>query len=428
MFAVLYVRNGFWHVKLDERSSRLTTFNTPFGRYRYKRMPFGISSAPEVFHKKMHQLIEGLDGIEVVADDFVVVGYGRTSEEANLDHDQRLRTFLERCRERGEKLNIDKFTLRQREVRFIGHIATADGLCVDPAKVKAIVDMPIPTDVVGVQRLLGLAQYLAKFMPHLSDITKPLRDLTRQHCEWMWHTTQQAAVDELKKAVTSAPVLRYYDLKEEVTIQCDASQSVLGAALLQNGQPVAYASRALTSAETRYAQIEKELLSIVFACDRFEAYIYGRDNVHVEMDHKPLESIVVKPLNCAPKRLQRMLLRLQKYTLDIKYKKGAYMYLADTLSRAYLQDVNACETEHDLEEVDHRQSLLVTNERWQQLDHASAEGSVTQKLVETILKGWPDKRADVPESIRPYYDSIDELTVQGNLVSKGQQLVVPITK
>ena len=364
VFTVLDVRNGFWHVKLDERSSCLTTFNTPYGCYRHKRMPFGISSAPEVFQKKMHQLIEGLDGIEVVADDFVVVGYGRTVEEANLDHDQRLRTFLERCRERGVKLNIDKFTLRQREVRFIGHIATADGLCVDPAKVKAIVDMPIPTDVAGVQRLLGLAQYLAKFMPHLSDITKPLRDLTRQDCEWMWHTTQQAAVDELKKAVISAPVLRYYDLKEEVTIQCDASQSGLGAAFLQNGQPVAYASRALTSAETRYAQIEKELLSIVFACDRFEAYIYGRDNVHVETDHKSLESIVVKPLNCAPKRLQRMLLRLQKYTLDIKYKKGAYMYLADTLSRAYLQDVNACETEHDLEEVDHRQSLPVTNKRW----------------------------------------------------------------
>ena len=101
VFTVLDVKNGVWHVKLDERSSRLTTFNTLYGRYRYKRMPFGISSAPEVFQKKMHQLIEGLDGIEVVADDFVVVGYGRTVEEANLDHDQRLRTFLERCRERG---------------------------------------------------------------------------------------------------------------------------------------------------------------------------------------------------------------------------------------------------------------------------------------------------------------------------------------
>ena len=134
-----------------------------FGSHRYKRMPFGISSAPEVFQKKIHELIEGLHGIEVVADDF--------------------HSFLQRCEERGVKLNVDKFKLRQEEVRFIGHVATSEGLGIDPTKVKAIVDMPNPTDVPGVQRLLGLAQYLAKFLPHLSDITKPLRDLTRNDTE-----------------------------------------------------------------------------------------------------------------------------------------------------------------------------------------------------------------------------------------------------
>ena len=100
---------------------------------------------------------------------------------------------------------------------------------------KAIVDMPNPTDVAGVQRLLGLAQYLAKFLPHLSDITKPLRELTRNDTDWMWESSQQNAVDTLKKAVASTPVLRYYNLADEVTIQCDASQSGLGAALMQNG-------------------------------------------------------------------------------------------------------------------------------------------------------------------------------------------------
>ena len=359
------VRHGFWHVRLDERSSHLTTFHTPFGRYRYKRMPFGISLAPEVFQKRMHELIEGLQGIEVVADDFVVVGYGNTVDEANVDHDKRLNSFFQRCEERGVKLNVDKFKLRQEEVRFIGHIATSDGLGIDPTKVKAIIDMPEPTDVAGVQRLLGLAQYLAKFLPHLSDITKPLRDLMRSDTDWVWESSQQNAVDMLKKAV-----LRYYSLADEVTIQCDASQSGLDAALMQNGQPVAYASRALTSAETRYAQIEKELLAIVFACDRFEAYIYGRDIVHIESDHKPLESIVVKPLSSAPKRLQRMLLRLQKYSLHVTYKKGEHMYLADTLSRAYPPEISVCEFSQELEEVDHRQSLPVSEQRWQQLNHA----------------------------------------------------------
>ena len=177
VFTVLDVPHEFWHVRLDDCSSYLTTFHTPFGRFRYKRMPFGISSAPEVFQKKMHKLTDGLHavhGIEVVADDFVVVWYGNTVDEANVDHDKRFHSFLQRCVERGVKLNVDKFKLRQEEVRFIGHVATSDGLGIDPTKVKAIVDMPNPTDVPGVQRLLGLAHYLAKFLPHLSGITKPL--------------------------------------------------------------------------------------------------------------------------------------------------------------------------------------------------------------------------------------------------------------
>ena len=183
--------------------------------------------------------------------------------------------------------------------------------------------MPTPNNVAAVQRLLGLAQYLSKFLPHLSDITKPLRLLTQKDVDWVWDSTHQEAFETLKKAVSSAPILRYYNLEEEVFLQCDASQSGLGVALMQGGQPVAYASRALSPAETRYAQIEKELLAIVFGCDHFEAYVYGRDIVHVETDHKPLEMIMLKSLNSAPKRLQRMLLHLQKYNLDVPYKRGA---------------------------------------------------------------------------------------------------------
>ena len=158
----------------------------------------------------------------------------------------------------------------------------------------------------------------------------------------------------------------------------------IGAALLQNGQPVAYASRALTGAETRYAQIEKELLAIVFACERFEPYVYGRDDgrdiVHVETDHEPLEPIFVKELNAAPKRLQQMLLRLQKYNLCVACKKGPDMYLADTLSRAFLPEVNACEFTQELESVDHRAFLPVSNKRWQQIKHPSADDPELQKL------------------------------------------------
>jgi len=157
-----------------------------------------------------------------------------------------------------------------------------------------------------------------------------------------------------------APVLRYYSLNDEVTLQCDTSDTGLGAALLQLHQPVSFSSRALTQTETRYAQIEKELLAIVFACEKFDKYIFGRDVIHTETDHKPLEEIFKKSLCDAPARLQRMLLRLQRYNLDVKYKKGPLMYIADTLSYAYLDETVSCEEVKSLELVDHLETLRVS--------------------------------------------------------------------
>ena len=137
-------------------------------------MPFGIYSAPKIFQRRMHELIEGPQGVEVVADDFVVVGRGDTIEDSSRDHDNNLTALLDRCAQRGVKLNAEKVKLRMTEVPFIGHMATSEGFCMDPSKVQAIKEMPTPKDVAAVQRLLGLAQYLSKFLPHLSDITKPL--------------------------------------------------------------------------------------------------------------------------------------------------------------------------------------------------------------------------------------------------------------
>ena len=285
--------------------------------------------------------------------------------------------------------------------------------------------MPAPTNKPGVQRLLGLAQYLNKFLPRLSNITRPLRELTQTNTQWVWKTAQPDALEALKRAVAVTPVLRYYNLEDEVTLQCDASQFGLGAALLQNEQPVAYASRAISNAETRYAQIEKELLAIVFECERFESYVYGRDTIRVESNHEPLEGIFSKPLYSAPKRLQRMLLRLPKYNQQVVYKKGTQMFLADTLSRAFLPEINACDFNTKLEEVDHQAFLPVSTHRWQQIKHASADDPVLQQLWTTIREGWPESRSDLPEPLYPYFDFRDLLTVQNDLAFKGQCLVVP---
>ena len=198
VFSLLDVRSGFWHVMLDEPSSYLTTFNTPFGRYRWKRLPFGICSATEIFQRKMHQPIEGLSGVDVVADDFAIVGFGDNEVDAHRSHDERIcwPSFSD------VKLNAHKMQLRIPEVTFIGHVATADRLRVDPRKVRAINEMVRPTDVAAVQRLLGLTQYLATFLPRLSDMTKPLRELTMKDVDFKWHEPQQAAFDALKGTTT----------------------------------------------------------------------------------------------------------------------------------------------------------------------------------------------------------------------------------
>ena len=128
-------------------------------------------------------------------------------------------------------------------------------------------------------------------------------------------------------------MLKFFDPKCPTTVQCDASGTGLVAVLLQREQPIAYASRALTTTEQGYSQIEKELLAVVFAMERFDQYVYGR-SVEVRSDHQPLQTISSKALHFAPKRLQRMLLRLQRYDYIIRYQPGKEMHVSDTLSRA----------------------------------------------------------------------------------------------
>ena len=301
-------------------------------------MPFGISVAPKEFECKLHEKLTGLEGVEILRDDLLVVGYGDTQEEADANHDENLRKLLDRAREVKLKLNSKKMNLKKPQVKFMGHVISKDGLKPDPDKVNAVGNMPKPTCKKETLSLLGFINYLAKFLPRLSEVAQPLRNLTLTNAQFMWSEQHDKAFDEVKKLVANHPVLKYYDINDEVTIQCDASERGLGATLLQNGQPVAFASRTLSAVEQRYAQIEKECLAIVFGCQKFSQYITRREKVTVESDHKLLQSIFKKSLLCAPSHLQRMMLRLQRYNLEVVYKPGTQMFVADHLSRAFLKD------------------------------------------------------------------------------------------
>ena len=425
VFSVLDAKDGFWQVKLTERSSFLTTFATPFGRYRWTRMPFGISTAPEEFQRRQHEIIEGLTGVEVIADDFLVYGSGDTLEHALADHDKNLTQFLERARRVKLKLNKKKLRLRLNEVPYMGHIITRDGLKPDPEKVRAVVELPIPTDKKGVQRLLGSVTYLSRFLSRLSDVAEPLRRLTDKQAHFEWRDDHTDTLNEIRKMLTTAPVLKYYNVKEEVTIQCDASEKGLGATLLQNGQPVSFASRALTKTEQNYAQIEKECLAIVYSCEKFDQFIQGR-KVTVLTDHKPLVPIFKKAIHNAPKRLQRMMLRLQTYQPEIVYCPGKDMLIADWLSRAYLPETGSQDNIYkELEEINQTEYVRISDVTSIHLQKETLKDPVLQTLTSVTMNGWPDSRDEVPPAIREYFNFREEISAQNGILYKGMKVIVP---
>ena len=300
-FTKLDAKSGYWTCKLTYQSSLLTTFNTPFGRYRYLRLPFGLKSSEDEFQKKLDQSLEGMVSI---ADDIII--HGKTRQE----HDQRLHELLIRAKEKGIKFNKDKLEVGVTEVKYFGHLLTDKGLKPDPDKVRAVQSMKLPTVKSELETFLGMVTYLSRFAPNLSEVTNPLhRLLTQQANELQWHQLQVDAFEKIKSIMTDSPVLVYYDQHKPVTLQVDASKIGLGAVLIQEGKPIAYASKSLTQTEINYAQIEKEMYAIIFGCKKFHHYIYGR-RIRVETDHKPLIPVSKKPLHAAPPRIQRMLVQL----------------------------------------------------------------------------------------------------------------------
>ena len=425
VFSVFDAKNGYWHIELDDESSLLTCFQTAFGRFVWKRLPMGIKSGSEVFQQHQDQVIEGLRQTHCVADDILIYGQGNTLEEPIQDHDQVARNLMLRCRERNLKLNPKKIRLKLAEVPFVGHLVTKDGVRADPAKVKAFLEMPCPEDVAGVQRFLGFVNYLSKFMPRLSDHVEPLRQLTHKDRAWNWTAEHERAVQEVKDIIARDVILRYYDPAEPLVVQCDASDFGLGAALMQDGAPIAFASRTLTQTERNYAQIEKEMLAVVYGLERFHTYTYGR-KVHVESDHKPLEAIMRKPLHATPKRIQRMLLRLQYYDIDLKYKKGKLMYLADTLSRAP-QGPEQSDEDKGLETVSLVGQIPIAEPRLRDIREHTEQDEDMQILKKVILAGWPESKDEVPMAARPYFSIRDELSVLDGIVFKGEKAVIPVT-
>ena len=360
----------------------------------------------------MDQILDRCEGVIGIADDIIIHG------KDDAEHDRRLHKFMKVAREHGLVLNKKKCEVKSNSVKFFGCVYDKHGAHPDPSKVSAIKEMPAPQNKGELQSFLGMVTYLSPFIPQLSSHTATLRGLLKTDVEYSWNATYQVAFDKLKSLVCEDTTLRYFNMKKPVTIQVDASGKGLGAALIQDDGPVAFASKALTPTEQRYANNERELLACVFGAERFRTYVFGR-HFTIESDHKSLEQISMKNLADAPVCLQRMLLRLQDYDFTIKYRPGEEMVIADTLSRYSPEDTPEILLDISVNHV------YIDAEKKRDYQLAIKDDPLLSALADTIIAGWPDDIKDVPKALRPYHGQCDSLTVEDGLILRGEAIIVP---
>ena len=424
-FSKIDANSGFWQIPLAKESRPLTTFITPFGRYCFNKMPFGISSAPEHFQRRMSQILEGLDGVICQMDDVLV--FGKDDEE----HDTRLRAALKRIQAAGVTLNKDKCEFRKPELKFLGHIINQYGTKADAEKTSAVVNMRTPTNITELRRFMGMVNQLGKFSPNIADLSQPIRPLLSKRAAWLWGPQQDKAFEDIKKELTKPTVLTFYDPKADTKVCADASSYGLGAVLMQkhsgSWKPVAYASRSLSETEKRYAQIEKEALASTWACEKFSIYLLGKSFL-IETDHKPLVPLLgSKNLHDLPPRVLRFRLRLARFDYSISHVPGKRLYTADALSRDPSEDTDVCCLQKEAETLMElntstlpaSQPRLLRYRKWQEQD------PVCSKVIQYCKSKWPDKQ-NVSHEMKPYFEARGMLTVdKNNLLLYGSRIVVP---
>ncbi|KAK2725150.1 hypothetical protein QYM36_001561 [Artemia franciscana] len=327
-FTKLDARHGYWSLVLDEESSELTTFATPFGRFKFRRMPFGLISTQDEFQRRMEEAFEGVPGFSVIVDNIIISGKSET------EHDVNTRAALTRARERTVKLNKAKCILKSKSIPYFGHVISKDGIHPDPNKVNALKEMPRPRNREELQTLLGMLNYLSRYIPNLSSQNEPLQTLSKQH-KFVWEEVHDNAFDTIKKSICST-ISPFNPSVGNLELQVDASKSGLGAVLIQNENIISFSSRSLNTTEQKYSQIEKELYAIVFGIRHFHQYLYGHSFV-VVTDHKPLATLINQPMQKSSPHLQRMLLQIQPYDLTVIFRPGKEIPVPDILSRLYLQ-------------------------------------------------------------------------------------------
>ena len=303
--SIIDASSGYHNLKLDKKSSYLTTFACQFGRYRYKHLPFGAVPADDMFQCKIDEIFNDMPNVFRIADDILVIGYNNDG----MDHNETVYDVLKQCRDVNLKLNKDKCHFRCTSIPFFGEIVSRDDIQPDHRKVKALTKILPPNNKKELQTFLGIINYLGKFSPDMARVCEPLRKLTSCKSAWNWNESYQQTYNKAKSNIKKDMCMKFYNENKELFLETDASGVGLRAALLQLRDnttwqqgtapdntmlwPIAFASKSLTGAESGYSNIECKALGIIHGLEKFHHYCFGR-NVIIITNHKPLVAIFKK--------------------------------------------------------------------------------------------------------------------------------------
>ena len=418
-FSALDQSSGYWNIEIHPDSVHLLTFNTPFGRYAYKRLPFGLASSQDVFQRAVDETFRDIPDVYCIADDVLIAA--RTREE----HDLAVNRVIQRCRDSGFRLNPKKAKILLEELNYFGHTLTKEGLKPDAKKIQGIKRLTAPKNKLELQSLLGMFNYLGKFIPNLAAKTQDLRALVKKNADFVWEETHTKILEALKAELKDNTTLQYFDPQKEIVIECDASQKGLGACLLQDGKPVNFSSRSLIDAETRYCNLEREMLAVAWAVNHYRQYVYGQ-KFKVLSDHSPLQQIIKKDIRDTTTRLQRLLLRCQGFDFTISYKKGTEMHISDCLSRCVPPPApNQGPVFPESSQIGIFEVTAAKESEIQKIRSAQKKDPVFQELERLCQQGWPEHRNQVSELAAAYWDYRHDIAVIDGIIVKSQRIVVP---
>ena len=401
---------------MNEESQLFITFNTPWGQFCFIKMPFGLNQAQYFFQYYIDLNFQGINSTtNIIADDVMIHG------QDDSEHDRHLLQVLNKCREISLKLNPDKCEFHQPSVTFYGNVVSNQGLRPDPKKVNVIVTMPAPKNKTKLASFLGMCNYVSMYVPHLSDVTSTLRELNRKNVNFTWNATYDKTFRQIH--VVNAVTLKYFEPQTPIVIECDTSGVGVGGVLLQNGHPVTFISQALTDTQKRYSNIEHELLALVIVVKHLHHYVFGRQFT-IHTDHAPLVNLFNKCLNGTSPRLQRLMLRLSQYEMNIEYVTQKCVPIADCLRR--LISPNSAQEDEPLNLQIADLGVEPVNIDLDNIRRFMMNNPTLVRLARVIQHGWPEYTKELDDDVKEYFPHRFVLHIVNGIIFIYNRIVVPI--